>query len=277
MAFSKSSKALNFFVIAFCLGLSFGLLFWLYHKPASVSSLTTNRLQGQAKPRGIIAIIIDDWGYNNQHCRTLQQIPIPLDIAILPNLPYSKTMAKCAYEAGKEVMLHLPLEPHHLKDKYPKGYIITTTMSGPTVQKTFQKAIHSFPHVIGINNHMGSKATEDTTLMRLLFRLIQEKGLFFIDSRASKKTVCPQVAQEIGIPFAQRDIFLDNVNTPEYIRSQLHLLVKKSAEKGFAIGIGHERPLTLQVIFEETPKLEKEGFLFVTVSKLIRLKGATSQ
>lgn len=219
--------------------------------------------------KGGIAIVIDDWGYNDLYCSFLSDIDVPVAVSILPDLAYSRRVAQCAGLAGKEVLLHLPLEPHTVNDHYPEDYIITTRMSPVEIEHIFSKAVSGIPHVAGINNHMGSRATEDPVLMRRLFGLMKKKGLFFIDSRASKNTVCRRVAGQIGLPFGERDVFLDNTNEKAYIERQFKLLAREAQKNGTALGIGHARALTLQVLKEQSDRLTQEGFLFITVKEFV--------
>lgn len=221
--------------------------------------------------KGRIAIIIDDWGYNVSHCELLRAIDGPVTVSILPQLPHSQEVAECAHRNGKEVMLHLPLEPQPREnlEKYPRHYIIKTSMKKTEVEKMLEEALKSVPFADGINNHMGSKATEDTRLMTTVFTFLQKKGLFFVDSLVTNHSVCRDLARTMSLPFAHRDIFLDNTNNRSYIESQFNQLIETATQKGTAIGIGHDRALTLEVIDEQIQKWEKEGFQFVTVRNLI--------
>ena len=87
--------------------------------------------------KGKIAIIIDDWGYSLHNLPVASQIKQPFTAAILPNLPYSLRVAEALQEQGKEVALHLPLEP---REKYglEKNTIFTaSTERLPILQPGF--------------------------------------------------------------------------------------------------------------------------------------------
>ena len=118
---------------------------------------------------------------------------------------------------------------------------------------------------------MGSKATEDMPLMKVILRRIKKKGLFFVDSMtAPKHSICAAVANELSLPFAQRDVFLDNINTKEEIVKQIVVLAQKARKKGYAIAIGHDRTLTLQVLEEQIPLLKEQGFDIVSIKDLLK-------
>ena len=167
-------------------------------------------------------------------------------------------------------MLHLPLEPHLYHETYPKDYILTTDMDERTIEGVINKAMANIPHIVGVNNHMGSKATEDREFMKKLLVVLNRKGLFFVDSRATKDTISKEMARRVKIPFGERDVFLDNREDRSYIEGQFALLAKEAKEKGSAIGIGHDRSLTLKIIAEQTKRLQKDGFEFVTVQQLLK-------
>ena len=220
-----------------------------------------------------IAFILDDWGYRMSNCRYLKEIKAPLAIAVLPNLHHTNDIMKCANVYDKDIMLHLPLEPYINRDPYPDNYLITTKMPHANVEKLIDDTFKKMPLIIGVNNHMGSKATENKSLMRIVLRKIKDKGLFFVDSMtAPKHSICGELADEMKIPFAQRNVFLDNVDTREAIEKQFVELAQKARRKGYAIAIGHDRSLTMQILQEEIPVLQKQGFEIVHVKDLLRNK-----
>jgi polysaccharide deacetylase 2 family uncharacterized protein YibQ len=217
-----------------------------------------------------IAFVLDDWGYRMSNCHYLKEIKAPLAISVLPDLRHSTDIMKCASIYDKDIMLHLPLEPYHTADRYPDYYLITTTMPQAKVESLIDDTFKKMPLIVGVNNHMGSKATEDKALMKIVFKKIKKKGLFFIDSMTAHHSVCSALANEMNLPFAKRDVFLDNVNTREAIEKQMIDLAEKAKRQGYAIAIGHDRQLTMQVLKDDIPILEKQGFEIVHVKDLLR-------
>lgn len=224
----------------------------------------------ESKVTGRIAIVLDDWGFNNTHCKYFSKFDGPVAAAILPNLRYSQDVLRCVRVNGHEAMLHLPLEPHVNRDVYPRGYILTTEMSQREILKLLRKILDEYPGIAGVNNHMGSKATEDRELMTTVLTELKKRGLFFVDSMTSGKTVGPKVAREIGIPFAKRVVFLDNRNERAAIERSFAEGARIAKERGFALIIGHDRELTLKIVAEQIRKLKQEGYQFLTVSDFIR-------
>ncbi len=227
-------------------------------------------IKPKAKIEARIAIIIDDWGYNLTNIDFLKEVGIPLDISVLPFLPYSKEIAEEAHLNAKEVMLHLPLEPHPNTEVSLESRVILVNMNHSQVQKILSDAIKNVPYCQGINNHMGSLATEKKDLMSVIFNEMKKENLFFVDSLVTQKSICKEAAKQAQIKFGQRSVFLDNQSDSQYIRKQFSYLIKKAKRQGFAIGIGHDHPLTLKTIKELAPEMEKQGIKFVFVSEVVK-------
>ncbi len=222
---------------------------------------------------GKIALIIDDSGYSRKDCEHLAEITVPVTISILPQLAHSGNVAQCAYTQGKEVMLHLPLEPHVFREEYPANYFIKTTMSSTQIVKRLNEAIKSIPHLSGINNHEGSKATEDSRVMYIIFKELAKRNLFFVDSRVTSQSVCKALAEKLDLPFTGRDVFLDNSNKRIDIEKQFSELAQKAKLHGTAVAIGHARTTSWAVMTEQIKALTAQGYEFITVEEMIRLQG----
>lgn len=218
--------------------------------------------------KGRIAIVIDDWGYNLNNLDILKQIKYPLTISILPNLNYSQVIAEELYRGGRQIIIHLPMEPYE-KFRLEQNTIMTS-MDESTIKEILGKDLQNIPHAAGVSNHMGSKATEDARTIGIIFKELKRRRLYFLDSLVSPKSICWDVAHKMRLGFVKRDVFLDNQEDPSYIRGQINKLKMRAAFYGEAVGIGHDRKITLEVLKEEMPKLEKGGYRFVFVSELVR-------
>ncbi|NTV29190.1 MAG: divergent polysaccharide deacetylase family protein [Candidatus Omnitrophica bacterium] len=215
-------------------------------------------------------MVIDDWGYNRSHCKLMADIPAPLGIAVLPHLPFSNDIVQCALENGKEPMLHLPLEPHNMREAFEADYLLTTKMSPSVVKKQLAKILKEMPGVVGVNNHTGSQGTEDEALMTLILAELKRRGLFFLDSFTSDRSQCGVAARKLKMRIARRDVFLDNRNEREAIESEFASAARIAKRQGHALIIGHDRALTLQIIKEQVKKLQAQGYEFIGVQEYIR-------
>jgi len=223
----------------------------------------------KARPvlKGKIAIVIDDFGYNLNNLGILEEIKYPLTASVLPNLQYSEGISAALHGLGFEVILHLPMEPY--ENFRLEKETIKTSMDETQIINIIGKSLSNVVHAVGVNNHMGSKATSDKRVMGITFKYLKSKGLYFLDSFVTPKSICPETAKKTGVGFTRRDVFLDNNASPEYIRGQLQKLKTKARLKGKAIGIGHDRRNTLLTIKEIMPEFSREGCQFVFVSDII--------
>jgi polysaccharide deacetylase 2 family uncharacterized protein YibQ len=216
-----------------------------------------------------IAIVIDDMGYTMKNIPLIYGIDKPLTLSVLPHTPYARDVAVEGVRHGYEVMTHLPLEPHG--DNEPvEPATIYTDMPEDVVRKKLDEALLNIPGSQGVSNHMGSKATENERLMRIIFDELKKRKLYFLDSLVTSQSTCKHLACQCGVAFAMRDVYLDNKSETDYIKGQLDSLVREAKKKGFSIGICHDRTLTIQVLSQEMPRIEREGVEFVFVSDLAR-------
>lgn len=224
----------------------------------------------RAKGKGAkIAIVLDDFGYNMNNLGTLYGINEPLTISILPNLAYSERIAEQAGVRNLEVILHLPLEPKSDKANIEAGTIMTD-MPPKEVGMILADALASVPGAKGVSNHMGSKATEDKDLMRVIFDGLNKRNLYFLDNLTADDSVCDETAVESKIRIAKRSVFLDNESDEGYIENQMRRMAEIATKTGSAVGVGHDRPATVRVLARVMPELKKDGFQFVYLSELVK-------
>ncbi|MFH1062940.1 MAG: divergent polysaccharide deacetylase family protein [Candidatus Omnitrophota bacterium] len=219
--------------------------------------------------KGKIAIVLDDWGYNQSMLEPALSLKTPITYALLPNLPYSRKIAQALDANGDEIILHLPLEPHNAAKHPLEKNTILTTMSKQEVIDITLNDLNSLPNLRGINNHMGSKATEDENVMEIIFDIIKSKNLYFLDSYTSNQSALAKVAVLKNVVFFKRDVFLDDKNDKESIKQQLIKTTDLAQQTGMAIAIGHAKSLTIETLAEMIPLLEKQGYEFVYLSQLI--------
>ena len=219
--------------------------------------------------KGKIGIIIDDFGYRNDEVSDgFLELNAYLTYAVIPGHEYSTSFGEKAVKAGYEVIVHMPME-NTGKTYGEEEFVLTTEMDNETIQRRINTAFNQIPTAIGMNNHQGSSASADQRVMSSMARIMKERNLFFIDSRTTVETIAETTMEVFGVPTARRNVFLDNDDDEEKIIEQFMKLVKKSEELGSAIGIGHVKPKTLKVLKKHIPELQKKGFKFEFVSKML--------
>jgi hypothetical protein len=216
-----------------------------------------------------VAVIIDDLGHNRQAAAPFIEMHYPVALSFLPGRPFSEELATKALQRGKTLLLHLPMEPMGYPAKNPGPGAVLLSQSRGEIQLTIEEDLASLPGIVGVNNHMGSRATADERVMDAVLSLIQRKGLFFIDSRTTTKTVGLARAKELGIPSIERDVFLDNIVEPSAIDDKIEELLDLAWERGWALGIGHAHPMTAEALSRLADKARERGVTWISLESLI--------
>jgi polysaccharide deacetylase 2 family uncharacterized protein YibQ len=232
-----------------------------------VDDLTSSEEETNFSPKA--AFIIDDLGYETEVAKKIMELEFPLALSILPFLQYSEFIAEEGRKNNKEIMLHLPMEPNN-SGANPGPGAIKSYMSEEEIRQAVRKCILDFPYAIGVNNHMGSKITEDREIMEIVLEEIKGYNLFFIDSITTKDSIAYEVAQEMEIKSAVRSVFLDNENDMEYIKGQMLEVREAALREGEVIAIGHSRINTFYVLKVMIPELIRAGIEIVPVSELVK-------
>ncbi len=214
-----------------------------------------------------LALIIDDCGQWITTERGFVALPIPLTLSVLPDVHYNATIAREASDAGKGVMLHLPMET--LSGMNPGPGKVTTEMTDAEIDAQVEADLAQIPLAQGVNNHEGSKASADSRVMHDVIGVLSKHGnLFFVDSKTSSASVGESTATAEGVPTAARDVFLDNKADVAYSEAQLREAAAIAKRSGSAIAIGHPRPSTLEAVRALIPELQADGITFVLAQTL---------
>lgn len=208
----------------------------------SSSAAAARQEQGAWHGGKQVAIVIDDFGNRMNGTEEMLQLPFPITVAVMPFLPSTKQDAELAHSKGYEVIVHLPLEPVKGKPEWLGPGGIKTSMDDDEVRKRVEQAIDDVPYAVGMNNHMGSKVTADERVMRIILQVCKERGLYFLDSRTTFKTVVPKVSAELQVPALANNIFLDDIYSQSHVAKQLGLVERHLGDHDVCIAIGHVGP-----------------------------------
>ncbi len=221
------------------------------------------------KLRPRIAIVVDDLGLDKRVAKKLLHLDISLTFSIIPLRPFSRQIAQWAHAQGREVILHLPMEPRGYPLKDPGEGALFVSMEAKELLRQLRDDLEAVPYIRGVSNHMGSRFMEHGQKVRLVLQEIKERKLFFLDSRTTPKSTGYQIAQELDLKAGKRDLFLDNEADVKYTKLQLERLIQIARAHGKAIGICHPYPSTITALKEMIPTLEKQGMELVPLSQII--------
>ena len=227
-------------------------------------------------PRPRIAVIIDDLGYLKVAGERVIALPGPVACAILPHTPYSRHLALRANEAGKQVLLHLPLQP--VQQLMPLGMgSIDIDNTHSQLAKILSANLESVPYADGVNTHMGSLLTQHPGHMAWLMQELGRRGdLYFVDSYTTPSSVALRLAREHGVPATRRHVFLDSEVSRDAVAEQFARLKNRARLYGVAVAIGHPYEVTLDYLERALPQLEREGFDLVPVNDLVEVGPVTT-
>lgn len=237
----------------------------LTHNIIFYPSKVTKKKRG---PR--VAIVIDDLGSSRKRTRALIDLDASLTLSFFPLSRNSRALAQEASEKGKEVMLHMPMEPYGFPEKNPGKGALLMNMNERELHQRIEENLEALPFVRGVNNHMGSRFMEDDQRVSILMEELRKRELYFLDSRTTAKTLGYRTAKKLGIKTGQRNLFLDNNSNDETeIRRNIQELAKVAKAEGKAIAIGHPHLSTIKSLREMIPRLRESGIEIVPLSEIM--------
>lgn len=218
--------------------------------------------------RPLIAVIIDDMGVDLPRSAEAIALPAPLTLSFLPYASELARQVDAARRAGHELMVHVSMQPVSSQpDTGPNA--LATGLGAREVIRRLDWALDRFSGYVGVNNHMGSGFTTDVNAMALVLGELKRRGLLFIDSRTTTRSVAPQTAQILDLPFAERDVFIDDDANADVVAAQLVRTEETARRTGTAIAIGHPRANTLAALRRWLPSLAGRGFALAPVSAVV--------
>ena len=218
---------------------------------------------------GRLVIVMDDLGLDLGYARALALLPVPVTFSVLPRLPQTRGVAALAREYGCELLLHQPMEPVDLS-KHPGAGALFVGVGTERLRRLLLENLAQVPGAVGLNNHMGSRFTQDSQGVREVVRVAAEQGLFVLDSRTHERSLLARAAEQAGVPTLRRDVFLDVVRETAAIEFQLRKAEQLARQQGQAVAIGHPHPETLQALRRWSVGREP-GVLVTTAGALLQV------
>lgn len=220
--------------------------------------------------KGTICLVIDDFGFIfNDMVEAFLQLDPNITVAIIPGSPYAEKIGRYADSLNVESIIHMPMESYE-KEKWKYEIDLNEKLNKTLIEERVQNAFSEVPTALGMNNHQGSKATESLQLMKDLARVLKKMDKFFLDSFTNPESRGYITMRRYGVPTQLRQVFLDHVENPEIIKAHLDSLVQLSHHMEIAVGIGHVKPMTLEILREQIPRFKAEGYQFIRLSQAVR-------
>ena len=244
--------------------------FWLRHQQSPVVPIVSVTSPAPASPpqkrAPQVAFVIDDVAYETVSMDRFATLGIPLTFAILPREKHSRQLSEKAASLNFPVMLHLPMEPLDMVHNDPGPSGLYLKMSDKELKRQFDRDVASVPNIVGINNHMGSAFTENEPKMTLVMEWVKTRGVYFLDSHTSTKSIVCRAAKHVGVPCLSNETFLDNEDSVAGIDKQLDEVMKLAVKRGETIAIGHyRRKYIVEAIASKLPEFKSRGIQIVTL------------
>jgi polysaccharide deacetylase 2 family uncharacterized protein YibQ len=214
-----------------------------------------------------VAVVIDDLGPDRKRTGQVRDLKGPLTMAYLAYTDDLASQMRSGRKAGHEIIMHMPMEPLN-GDVNPGRDALKVGLSDEEILARLRRNLDRGAEFVGINNHMGSRFTADRRGMSLVMGELRKRGLLWLDSVTSPKTVGLALATAAGVPRAGRSVFLDNVPDTKAVMAQLAKLEAAARENGSAIGIGHPKDATISALRAWLPTLARKGITLVPLTAL---------
>jgi hypothetical protein len=217
-----------------------------------------------------IAVIIDDIGFDLRIVEELAGIPAPIAFAVLPYAPHAAEAARLLHAAGKEILLHLPMEPRSYPGESPGPGALMVDMDEGQIRRQIRESLAAVPYVSGVNNHMGSRFMEDEAHLMVVMEELKKRGLYFVDSRTTPDSRGRETANRAGVRFAARGRFIDHL--PGYAEALKNLTVpiRREGNGKPVLMIGHPHPETVRALRDALPRWQAEGVMLVGLPTFLK-------
>ena len=216
----------------------------------------------------VIAIVIDDMGVSHRRTANISSLDYPLTSSFLTYASNLRPQIAAAERAGHEIIAHLPMEPKASMNVSPD--VLTVKMNEKQVAEGLNGMLDKFPGIAGVNNHMGSRFTEDAERMDVVMKELEKRGLFFLDSKTTPHSACEKAAKDNRVRYVSRNVFLDNEDKFDYVMRQLRQTEAIARKNGYAVAIGHPKEQTYNALKVWLPTLKSRNLRLVHLSEIVK-------
>lgn len=216
----------------------------------------------------VIAIVIDDMGVSHRRTANISSLDYPLTSSFLTYVSNLRPQIAAAERAGHEIIAHLPMEPKASMNVSPD--VLTVKMNEKQVAEGLNGMLDKFPGIAGVNNHMGSRFTEDPVRMDVVMKELEKRGLFFLDSKTTPHSAGEKAAKGNRVRYVSRNVFLDNEDKFDYVMRQLRQTEAIARKNGYAVAIGHPKEQTYNALKVWLPTLKSRNLRLVHLSEIVK-------
>lgn len=230
-----------------------------------------------ADRRPKIAIVVNGLGLSSAATEAaIQRLPGGVTLSFAPFADDLGDWIRLARAAGHEVLLNLPMEPLNYPSNDPGPRTLLTSLPAAQNIDRLQWALSRVSGYVGVTNFMGSRFTTVPEAMRPVLEEIKHRGLMFVDSRSSARSIAADIAHDLRVPFAMNVRFIDNEASRAMIDARLAEVEQIAKRDGFALAMGFPYPVTLERIAAWSATAAERGYTLVPVTAIAKLARGNS-
>ena len=215
-----------------------------------------------------LAIIVSGLGLSANATQRAIRLPKEVTLSFTPYGADLEADVAAAREAGHEVLLDLPMEPISYPADDPGPHTLLTSLNPSENNARLDWLLGRFKGYVGVINHMGSRFTASPDPLRPILRALKERGLMFVDSRSTSKSVAGALAGHMQLPRVVNDSFLDHEPRRDAIDQSFAAAEGDARARGVAVVMARPFSVTLERMAAWLPMLESRGIEIVPVTAL---------
>ncbi|MGD9537389.1 MAG: divergent polysaccharide deacetylase family protein [Alphaproteobacteria bacterium] len=224
-----------------------------------------------------LAIVVAELGFNQATTEAAIKLPPEVTLSFSPYAPELAALVAKARQAGHEVLLDLPMEPASYPADDPGPQALLTSLDAAGNIARLEQVLGGAQGYVGVISQMGSKFTTSQDALRPVLGALSERGLLFVDGKTSTTSVAATLAEQLKLPSAANDRFLDNEATRMAIDDELSAVEGDARRAGVALGVARPFPVSLQRLAAWLPTLASRGIALAPVSAVIDQQAEASQ
>ena len=220
------------------------------------------------KPR--IALIISNLGLSDTYTKaTLELLPEDITLSFSHVAPRLKSWVREARQKGHEILLDIPMEPIGFPKNDPGRATLLTSSNEVENLNRLEHIMKQAGGYVGLLGTLGTKFMLHSETFLPVLRSIKQRGLIYVDSRSTSRSLGPELASSIQLPKAFNNVFLDKEPSQEKIKNKLDELERIALKRRFAVGIAQPLPITIEILSQWTKGLKTKQISLAPITAIV--------
>ena len=220
------------------------------------------------KPR--IALIISNLGLSETYTKVaLELLPEDITLSFSHVAPRLKTWVREARQKGHEILLDMPMEPIGFPKNDPGRATLLTSSNEVENLNRLEHIMKQAGGYVGLLGTLGTKFMLHSETFLPVLKSIKQRGLIYVDSRSTSRSLGPELASSIQLPKAFNNVFVDREPSQEKIKNKLDELERIALKRRFAVGIAQPFPITIEILSQWTERLKAKQIALAPITAIV--------